>query len=235
MLLTLLRQQQEQNVEKEFVKELLLLHTYRETGKIFLRVDLNKQELFSFLSRTLAESVKHQKELVVTEGMQVLCVPAQQDAHLLAPCSHEEADSRMMLHVQHAAQHVHHQILVRTVDTDVVVLAVMVAETLSAEVEIWLAFGTGKNFRYLAAHKIAASLGSEKSLALPMFHALTGCDTVSAFVGHGKKTAWAVWSSFPDLTSALLELAHAPNENNVCISSRGLSYLFMTEQVLALT
>ena len=209
-------------------------HTPRN-WQFFLRVDLNKQELFSFLSRTLAESVKHQKELVVTEGMQVLCVPAQQDAHLLAPCSHEEADSRMMLHVQHAAQHVHHQILVRTVDTDVVVLAVMVAETLSAEVEIWLAFGTGKNFRYLAAHKIAASLGSEKSLALPMFHALTGCDTVSAFVGHGKKTAWAVWSSFPDLTSALLELAHAPNENNVCISSRGLSYLFMTEQVLALT
>ena len=125
-------------------------------------MDLNKQELFSFLSRTLAESVKHQKELVVTEGMQILCVPAQQDAHLLAPCSHEEADSRMMLHVQHAAQHVHHQILVRTVDTDVVVLAVMVAETLSAEVEIWLAFGTGKKFRY--ARKDARPIASAKKL-----------------------------------------------------------------------
>ena len=62
-------------------------------------MDLNKEELFSFLSKTLVESVKHQKELVVTDGMQVLCVPAQQDVHLLAPCSHEEADSRMMLHV----------------------------------------------------------------------------------------------------------------------------------------
>ena len=176
----------------------------------FLHVDLNKEELFSFLSKTLVESVKHQKELVVTDGMQVLCVPAQQDVHLLAPCSHEEADSRMMLHVQHAAQHGHHQILVRTVDTDVVVLAVTAVEKLPVEVEVWLAFGTGKNFRYLPAHKIAAHLGPEKSLALPMFHALTGCDTVSAFVGHGKKTAWAVWNSFPDLTRALLELAHAP-------------------------
>ena len=64
--------------------------------------------------------------------------------------------------------------------TDVVVLTVMVAETLSAADEIWLAFGTGKNFRYLAAHQIAASLGSEESIALPMFQALTGCD---AFVG----------------------------------------------------
>ena len=89
--------------------------------QIFLRVDLNKQELFSFLSKTLTESVEHQKELVVTDRMQVLCMPAQQDTHLLAPCKHEEADSCMMLHVQHAAQHGHHQILVRTVDTDVVV------------------------------------------------------------------------------------------------------------------
>ena len=63
----------------------------------------------------------------------------------------------------------------------------------------------------MAAHKIAASLGLEKSLALHMFHALTGCDTVSGFVGHGKKTAWAVWNSIFDLTSALLELAHALN------------------------
>ena len=35
---------------------------------------------------------------------------------------------------------------------------------------------------------------------------------MTAFVGHGKKTAWAVWKSFPELTNALLELAHAPTE-----------------------
>lgn len=45
-----------------------------------------------------------------------------------------------------------------------------------------------------------------------MFHALTGCDTVSSFVGHGKKTAWAVWNSLPELTDALLRLACAPTE-----------------------
>ena len=32
------------------------------------------------------------------------------------------------------------------------------------------------------------------------------------FVGHGKKTVWATWNSFPELTDALLELAHAPTE-----------------------
>lgn len=118
----------------------------------------------------------------------------------------------MLLHVAHAAQFGHNRILIRTVDTDVVVLAVMVAQTLPAEDEVWLAFGTGKSFRYLAAHQIAACLGPEKSSALPMFHTLTGCDTVSYFVGHGKKTAWAVWNSLPELTDALLRLACAPTE-----------------------
>ena len=45
-----------------------------------------------------------------------------------------------------------------------------------------------------------------------MFHALTGCDTMSAIVGHGKKTAWAVWNFFPELTSGLLALAHGPTK-----------------------
>ena len=140
----------------------------------------------------LAESFQEEgKELVVTDGEQVICVPQQEDVNSLTPCNQEEADIRMMLHVAHAAQHGHHQIQVRTVDSDVVVLAVMVVQKLPAGDELWVAFGTGKNYRYIAAHEIASSLGPEKACALPMFHAITGCDTVSASVGHGKKSAWA--------------------------------------------
>ena len=72
----------------------------------------------------------------------------------------------MMLHVAHAVQHGHHQILVHSVDTDVVVLAVIVSATLPGDNEIWVAFGIGKIFLHLAAYQIAASLGTEKSLAL---------------------------------------------------------------------
>ena len=39
-----------------------------------------------------------------------------------------------------------------------------------------------------------------------MFHALTGCDTVSSFVGHGKKIAWSTWHALPKLKDALLKL-----------------------------
>ena len=44
-----------------------------------------------------------------------------------------------------------------------------------------------------------------------MFHALTGCDTVSSFVGHSKMTAWSTWNALPDLTDALLTLFSAPS------------------------
>ena len=179
----------------------------------FLRVDENKSELFNFLSLALLEAFNHEgKQLVITNGESILSKPRLHDQDSLSPCNHEEADSRMLLHANHAALSGHTKILIRTVDTDVVVLAVSVAATLGAEYEIWLAFGTGKNFRHLAAHKIAIGLGQKKALALPMFHVLTGCDTVSSFVGHGKKTAWITWNVLPQLTDALLTLSCAPRE-----------------------
>ncbi|KAK3867201.1 hypothetical protein Pcinc_027318 [Petrolisthes cinctipes] len=66
----------------------------------------------------------------------------------------------------------------------------MVAQVLPCMDELWIAFGTGKNYRYIPAHEIAASLGPQKARALPVFYAMTGFDTVSAFMGHGKKSAW---------------------------------------------
>ena len=106
----------------------------------------------------------------------------------LAPCTHEEADTRMLFHVQDAMKQGHTKMAICTVDTDVVVLAVTASEQLEID-ELWIAFATGKNFRYLAAHEIAMTLGPSKCHGLPFFHALTGCDTVSCFSGRGKKTA----------------------------------------------
>ena len=105
------------------------------------------------------------------------------DISSLAPCSHEEIDTRMLLHVQDALQQGHKKILLRTVDTDVLVLAVAFLQqvTEGEHLDLWVAFGTGSNFRYIAAHEIATKLGQVVSKALPVFHAFTGCDTVSSF------------------------------------------------------
>ena len=63
--------------------------------------------------------------------------------------------------------------------------------------ELWLAIRTGISFRYIAVHKLAASLGqtNPRTKALLVFHAITECDTVSSFAGRGKITAWTLDST----------------------------------------
>ena len=127
-----------------------------------------------------------------------MCVHMQNTAKL-APCTHEEADTRIMMHVYDALSKGFQHILVRTVDTDVVVLAVAGVCKLGIR-ELWVAFGTGKDFRYIPAHEISASVGPTKSIGLPMFYAYTGCDTVSAFATIGKRTAWNTWMAFDNVS-----------------------------------
>ena len=75
--------------------------SFQGTGKTnFLRSDDNEDELFLFLG----------KECQNTDGLQ--------------PCSHEEADTRMLLHVKDAMNCGLKSVTIRTVGTDVVVLAV---------------------------------------------------------------------------------------------------------------
>ena len=71
-----------------------------------------------------------------------------------------------MLHVADAAKE-YTSVTIRTVDSDVVVLAVYVFGQLSTSLtELWVAFGTGKNYRMISAHGIYAGIGVDKCLAV---------------------------------------------------------------------
>ena len=71
--------------------------------------------------------------------------------------------------------------MIRTVDTGVVVLALSVYHQTQPD-ELCIAFGTGKQLRYVPVHQVAlVAIGHAKSKALPLFHSLTGCDTVLFF------------------------------------------------------
>ena len=146
------------------------------------------------------------KELCTTYEEQVLSALRRDD---MEDCTHEEADKRIMLHVYIASQCGYRRVMIRTIDTDVVVLAVSKMQDIVVD-ELWIAFGTGKHFRYLAIHDIAAQLGHQKAKALPMLNALTGCDTISFFSGKGKRKAWDTWSVFPAVTDVLADFSLVP-------------------------
>jgi hypothetical protein len=128
-------------------------------------------------------------------------------------CDHEEADSRMCVHVQDALRKGMKTICVRTVDTDVIVILVGVflqLKTLQPDIELWVAFGMGKHFTYYHINTIYHHLGQSKATALPLYHAYTGCDTNSQFFGKGKKSTWEAWHSYPDVTEAFPFVANHP-------------------------
>ena len=95
---------------------------------------------------------------------------------------------------------------VRTVDTDVVVLALAMFERINTE-EFRIAFGTGSNFNYIPVHSIAAEWIQEHVL-FSMYSMFTGCDTTLALAGRGKKTAFNTWKLFPEVTAAFEDLLH---------------------------
>lgn len=77
-----------------------------------------------------------------------------------------------------------------TVYTDVVFLATVLANKLNMNAS-WVLFGTWKHLCQLQFMILVEALGPEHCAALPVFHAMTGCDS-SFFAGRGKKTAWEV-------------------------------------------
>lgn len=125
-------------------------------------------------------------------------------------CDHEEADTRIALHLQDAERNGARDVLVHTVDTDIIIILVGLLANFHPDTNIWVAFGTGKFFRYYHINSIVETLGPEMSKALPFFHALTGCDTTSQFLGKGKKTAWNAWKCFQDATLAFVHIMERP-------------------------
>ena len=85
-----------------------------------------------------------------------------------------------------------------------------------AMIEIGIAFGTEKDLHYVLFHEISAFLSPHKSLALPVFHAFTSCDTVSHFAQGGEKTAWKVGKTHDNVTAAFYERVFSHSIRTFC-------------------
>ncbi|KAG0724638.1 hypothetical protein GWK47_040164 [Chionoecetes opilio] len=177
----------------------------------FLRDSTNKEELFQFLSDKVGSNDwPDGKEVFITSGTDVI---SRGSDHSMPRCDHEEADTRIVVHLKDALDKGCTTCLVRTVDTDVVVILIGKYHSLTSQHQmaaIWVAFGTGKNFMYLDINAICYALGKDRSTALPMFHSFTGCDTTSAFFGKGKKSVWEAWNAYVEVTEAFNNLMNHP-------------------------
>ena len=176
----------------------------------FVRLGENKKKLFKYLSQ---EATSQWQENVLVCAYEGVCVASNSNFDLsgIKPCNHEEADTCVLLHAHDMTMKGYSKLSIRTVDTDVLVLAITTFSKLKRYVEeFWVDFGAGKNRRFFPIHNIFYDIGEEKAQALPFFHAFTGCDQVS-FLSHVTKiSAWKVWQSFDEITPFFCMLSQQP-------------------------
>ena len=112
----------------------------------FLRSNANKDELFRHLSDCIHAYEAGRKVTISTNDETIVSIQNDMnDVEYLQPRSHEEADTRILLHVAHCARQVLRNVIIRTVDTDVVVIAIGHFLALRLD-ELWVSFGVGTHF-----------------------------------------------------------------------------------------
>ena len=158
-------------------------------------LDENKADLVRFLSDKLLAEAPVDKIVIVGGGFEeehvVKCSRPNNEIRALKGF-HEEADTRMILHCVHSDAEF---LVISCQDTDVFFLLVLHLDKMSCK-QLWMRAGTSKKPMYLPIHTVRKGL--KKTIpeveAIPSFHAITGCDTVSYFAGHSKKTSWKTFT-----------------------------------------
>ena len=98
-------------------------------------------------------------------------------------CDHLEADTRLLLHAQHASA-THSSVVIKSPDTDVFLLCVVKANQVPCP--LYFSTGCGNSTRLLLANSVPEEYGPCTSEAILGLHAFTGCDSTSALKGKGK-------------------------------------------------
>ena len=101
------------------------------------------------------------------------------------------------------------------------------------DANIWIAFGMGKHFHFISVNRVCVSLGQTRARCLPVFHALSGCDTTSAFVGKGKQSALQAWQLYNEVNPTLVSLLRTPT--SIWMLTRRISGRLREWQSLCMT
>ena len=118
--------------------------------------------------------------------------------------SHEDADTKLILHAHCAAGNGVQTIDIHSPDTYVFILALRRLPLLAPNTSF--VTGTGDARRRIPLNPVHEKLGNSVANALPGFHALSGCDQTGKFAGKGKLLFWkSLKSANEDIVEAFCE------------------------------
>ena len=153
--------------------------------KKFMSLGQNKEQLVEILFQCWCDAnpdaLRNVQLLVAHKN---LCHRIQRKKNILEitllpelTCDHEEADTRLLLHAKHAAAHRFQDVVIRSPDTDVFIIAIASPVTCN----MFFDTGVGNNRRILSISQCRKSLGDRWSKALLGFHIFTGKITLKLF------------------------------------------------------
>ena len=175
-----------------------------------------KDELTIYLAqKSLAYYQSHEVDFVVTSREAVYSNHLDV-AHLES--SHEEADTRMILHAVDASKRGATVIEIHSPDTDVFLLLIRRFPDLCKNTS----FVTGKTsfHRTIPIAPIFSALGPQLAAALPGFHVFTGADQTGKFAHKGKTTCWKTLQNSPDsVVKAFADLGKTEVPSNTMIDA----------------
>ena len=116
------------------------------------------------------------------------------------------------------------RIIIKSIDTDVLVLCVHYFSKVQHTQELWFQTGTVSSTkdrrRYIPVHEICSTLSPVFTNILPAAHAVTGCDTTSLLFGIGKRSVFKVLKENPDYFKDLSNLADCDVDVSVAAARR---------------
>ena len=142
-------------------------------------------------------------------------------------CNHEEADTRVVVHLLHALQ-TSSLGMVHTGDTDVVVILLSNfhhIKALNPAAEIWISFKAGKTTRMISLNTIATNLGTTTCKAMALFHAFTGSDSTSSFKFKGKRYCSKVMQEVPSLMDEFATIVDTPFQTSPRLKEVAMNFV----------
>ena len=120
--------------------------------------------------------------------------------------THEEADTRILLHTKHAS-HDYSAIVIVAEDTDVFILCLAFQSQIDSA--MYIKCGSASRVPCIDVRKVAGAIGQSVCASLLGFYAYTGCDSVSSFSGRGKLAALKLLEDNVNFQETFKQLGHS--------------------------
>ncbi|KAK5641777.1 hypothetical protein RI129_010324 [Pyrocoelia pectoralis] len=136
----------------------------------------------------------------------------------LTCASHEEANTKIVYHIC-KIQKENANVVVRSSDTDVLIIMLTNMCHCATTLNIWMDFGSGNNRRFINISGIHDSIGDEACRGLAGLHAFTGSDVTPSFYRKGKTKPLKMYLNNKDFQLAFTNMA-VDQENSFSVIER---------------